>query len=106
MYDTQRRTQDTKAILFLSYCGGAAVGDGWLQQELEEDAVEELGFLLRRQVPWVWDHLHRGLLPELPASVHSIQLILNKFIYFISLTQSTVKSLKSLNKEQTLKMEH
>ena len=38
-----------------------------MQQEVEEDLVEELGILLLRQVPRVRDHLHRRLLPELPA---------------------------------------
>jgi len=51
---------------------GAAVGcrSGRVQQEVEEDSVEELGVFLLRQVPRLGDHLHRRLLPELPAHTY------------------------------------
>jgi hypothetical protein len=71
--------------------GGNAVGAGRLQQEVEEDAVEELGLLLRRQVPRVRNHLHRRLLPELPACMHWDLILL-----FIS--SHSTEMLKMVNK--------
>jgi hypothetical protein len=50
--------------------GSAAIGGGRrLQQEVEEDAVEELDVLLLGQVSRVRDHLHRRFLSELPAYI-------------------------------------
>jgi hypothetical protein len=44
-----------------------------LQQEIKEDLVEELWILLLRQVARLRDHLHRRLLPELPAYTRAEQ---------------------------------
>jgi hypothetical protein len=62
--DNQRRRQPAERAIKLFGLGG---GGRRAQQEVEEDSVEELAVLLLRQVPRVGDHLHRRLLPELPA---------------------------------------
>ena len=53
--------------------GSAAIigGGRRLQQEVEEDAVEELDVLLLRQVSRARDHLHCRLLSQLPAYTYT-----------------------------------
>ena len=53
-----------------------------MQQEVEEDFVEELGILLLRQVPRVRDHLHRRLLPKLPACACRVQMFISTYISY------------------------
>ena len=54
-----------------------------MQQEVEEDFVEELGILLLRQVPRVRDHLHRRLLPKLPACACRVQMFITSIFHLI-----------------------